>query len=63
MNNKIVKAAVIDGVSLHYRANGSVQRVFDTNGNGDLIPVAFMPAGNYFSLYFQPFGQIYAEVY
>jgi hypothetical protein len=63
MNNKIVKAYAVDPVNYSYTTYGDVVRVFDTNGQGDLIPVAYMKvAYNHFNLHFAPHGDIYAEI-
>lgn len=65
MNTKIVKAHCYDATNLVYCATGKVVRVFDTNGGGDLIPVAFQPDidfDNQFNLQFPPYSTVYAEV-
>jgi hypothetical protein len=63
VNNKIVKARCIDANTLYYDAPGRVERVFDTNGAGELIPVAFCNVScTYFNLHFAPHGTVYAEI-
>jgi hypothetical protein len=65
MNDKIVKAECLDKKYLLYSAKGKLARVFDTNGNGDLIPVAYDKChgtdGDFY-LHFAPHGIIYAQV-
>jgi hypothetical protein len=62
MNSQIVPVKSIDPVNFHYHVGAPVLRVFDTNGAGHLIPVAYQSAGLTFNLMFAPYGQIYAEV-
>lgn len=65
MGNKIVKAHLSDAVNLEYIAKGKVLRVFDTNGDGDLLPVVFKldeHFSNQFSLCNQNYGTVFAEV-
>lgn len=46
-----------------YQAEGEVERVFDTNAAGDLLPVSFSRIdGRTFRLKNPPFSQVYAEV-
>lgn len=65
MNTKIVKAHCYDAANIVYCATGKVVRVFDSNGVGELIPVAFQPDiafDNQFNLHFNPHGEVYAEI-
>jgi hypothetical protein len=62
MNSKIIPVQAFDATNLHYNVGSHTVRVFDTNGAGHLIPVAFQRSGLGFNLMFAPYGQIYAEV-
>ena len=60
----ITPAALVNPGAFEYQANGKIVRVFDTNGAGELLPIEYKQHAddNKFTLQFQPFGKVYAEV-
>ena len=60
----ITLATVVDAATHEYQANGKIVRAFDTNGQGDLLPVEHKQHLNNgrFTLPYSPFGKVYAEV-
>ena len=61
--NRISPATLLNIDALEYRAKGYVVRVFDKNGIGDLVPVAFdrLADGSKFKLRYPPYSEISAE--
>ncbi|MBH1982038.1 MAG: hypothetical protein I8H79_05760 [Burkholderiales bacterium] len=62
--NFIAPATLVNPGTFEYQANGKIVRVFDTNGAGELLPIEYKQHtdGDKFTLQFQPFGKVYAEV-
>ena len=62
--NVITPAALVNPGAFECQANGKIVRVFDTNGSGELLPIEYRRHADddKFTLRFQPFGKVYAEV-
>lgn len=62
--NVITPATLVNPGVLEYQVNGKIVRVFDTNGCRELLPIEYKQHvdDDKFTLQFQPFGMVYAEV-
>jgi len=62
--NVITPATLVNPGAFEYQAPGKIVRVFDTNGSGALLPIGYKQHADddKFTLQFQPFGKVYAEV-
>lgn len=60
----ITPAALVNPGAFEYQANGKIVRVFDSTDAGDLLPIEYKQHADddKFTLRFQPFGTVYAEV-
>lgn len=59
--NSIHPTCVYDSINLRAATVGRAVRVFDTNKDGSLLPVAFTSTAEGFQLTHPPYGQIYVE--